>query len=253
MIYNSFVRLSNFTIGVQGLKASDVTLMKDTIMNVLRNIREQGVPKDRVEGLLHQFELSLKHRTGQFGLGLGQSVMGQWMHERDPIEALDIAHHLALLQHKIHEKGDAFFADLIDRYFLNNPQQCLFVMNPDDSYQVEWNKKEAKKLNEKLNSLTSQDKENIYNQNLELLKMQDQQEDLACLPTLKVKDISLIQRTYPLSYLDSQRGKIYCRETKTNQVAYFSIGHSIRGLPDNLVPYLPIFCNVMFVNFLIII
>jgi Zn-dependent M16 (insulinase) family peptidase len=50
-----------FSIGLQNVRVDDVTKVQDTIRTVLRDVRQQGFDQKKIEGSLHQLELSLKH------------------------------------------------------------------------------------------------------------------------------------------------------------------------------------------------
>jgi Zn-dependent M16 (insulinase) family peptidase len=91
--YDRTSRQTCYSIGLQGMKSSDVPKVQQLIEQVFVDIVKsgKGFEKERVESALHQLELGVRHRKADFGLGLSQSVMQHWMHGGDPIDALQVS------------------------------------------------------------------------------------------------------------------------------------------------------------------
>jgi Zn-dependent M16 (insulinase) family peptidase len=145
------------------------------------------------------------------------------------------------------------------------------VQEPSETYNAEIEKKEIQRLKSKVESLTDADKKKVYEDGLKLLELQDTVEgstssivgliqhqfakpfilsDLSCLPSLQVADVPLKAKTYHVSQkiLEPANVPIQIRETATNEVSYITLGKSIKNLGKDLVPYLPLYCNVSFWN-----
>lgn len=54
-------RTSCLSIGLQGVKDSDVEKVKSTITSVLEQVKQEGFDPKRIEAAIHQMELSQKH------------------------------------------------------------------------------------------------------------------------------------------------------------------------------------------------
>lgn len=52
---------SSLSIGLQGVKESDVEKVKSTIKSVLEQVKEEGFNPKRIEAAIHQMELGQKH------------------------------------------------------------------------------------------------------------------------------------------------------------------------------------------------
>jgi Zn-dependent M16 (insulinase) family peptidase len=52
---------SCLSIGLQGVKDSDVKTVQDTIKNVLQDAMKEGFDPKRIEAAIHQMELGQKH------------------------------------------------------------------------------------------------------------------------------------------------------------------------------------------------
>lgn len=49
------------SIGLQGVKDSDVDTVKSAIASVLEQVKQEGFDPKRIEAAIHQMELSQKH------------------------------------------------------------------------------------------------------------------------------------------------------------------------------------------------
>lgn len=49
------------SIGLQGVKDSDVDTVKSAITSVLEQVKQEGFDPKRIEAAIHQMELSQKH------------------------------------------------------------------------------------------------------------------------------------------------------------------------------------------------
>jgi Zn-dependent M16 (insulinase) family peptidase len=50
-----------FSVGLQNVRAEDLTTVHETIRSVLNNVYQKGFDDKKIEGILHQLELALKH------------------------------------------------------------------------------------------------------------------------------------------------------------------------------------------------
>lgn len=117
-------------------------------------------------------------------------------------------------------------------------------MTPSPDYGAEVAANETTRLMGKLSVLTDADKEAIYQQGQALLKNQEQVEDVSCLPTLKVDDISKKTKTVSLEHSAVSRVPVQWRPTSTNGITYFRGISIIPGLTPELKQYLPLFADV---------
>lgn len=60
------------------MRRGDEAKADEAVEAALVEAEEKGFDPQRVEGILHQLELSLKHRTADFGLAWCSAVTGAW-------------------------------------------------------------------------------------------------------------------------------------------------------------------------------
>ncbi|KAI9332297.1 Metalloenzyme, LuxS/M16 peptidase-like protein [Zopfochytrium polystomum] len=243
--YDNTVRQTSFSVGLQGIRSSQVEMVEQKINEVFAQVAKEGFPAHRIESAIHQMELGIRHRRADFGMGLSQSVIQQWIHGGDPINALEVTKYIAQLREEL--RNPDFFSSRINKYFLNNTHKILFIMEPSETYTAELDAREKERLQKMVSGLTEGDKTRIYEEGIELKSMQEEKPDLSCLPTLNLSDVPLKGKAYsvvdrPLQHLGVP---VQWRETATNGVSYVEIAKSIEGIPDDLVPFVPLYCSAL--------
>ncbi|ORZ11722.1 Metalloenzyme, LuxS/M16 peptidase-like protein [Lobosporangium transversale] len=208
--YDGSTMMSSLSFGVQGMKVENVPKVEQTIIAVLEKVREEGVDPKRVEAIVHQMELGQKHQ----GLSSG------WFNGCNPLDLLELNKNIDRLKSEFH------------LYLLNNPHKLVFTMVPSTDYGAEVAANEMTRLMGKTSVLTKADKEAIYEQGQALLKNQEKIEDVSCLPTLKVDDISKKTKIFSLEHSAVNSVPVQWRPTSTNGITYF------RGSK-----YLPLFAD----------
>ncbi|KAI9105447.1 peptidase M16C associated-domain-containing protein [Phlyctochytrium arcticum] len=241
--YNQDTKLTNVAFGLQGIHKDDVERVQSIIMDVLKSAAESGFDQARVDSLIHQTELAIKHRRANFGMSVGQQIIGHWLHGGDPLEFLEVAKQVE--HFRTAARAPDYFPSLIRKYFLQNEQRMLFVMSPDAEYNQKVEKEERQRLSAKTAGLSEDDKKRIFEEGLHLAKTQEEQEDLSCLPSLAVDDIAKHSKTFPVTQTVNHEIPLFWRSTATNGVSYSTIAKSLSELDPALIPYLPLFCSAL--------
>ncbi|KAI9491991.1 peptidase M16C associated-domain-containing protein [Zychaea mexicana] len=241
--YDSSTRTSCLSIGLQGVKDSDVGLVQERILAVLNDVKKEGFDNKRIEAAIHQMELGQKHKTADFGLTLMHGISSGWFNEVDPINLLEINKNIERLKQEL-ATGN-FFESRIDKYLLNNQHKLVFTMQPDGDYSAKLSKDEEQRLASKVSQLTDTDKAEIAEQGKQLSANQDKVEDLSCLPTLHLKDISPKMKRTVLDHTGLCNTPVQWRTTATNGITYFRAISSLPSIQDDLKLYLPLFCDAL--------
>ncbi|KIV94541.1 hypothetical protein PV10_02297 [Exophiala mesophila] len=244
--YDSSGRVGVFSIGLDGMKSEDVPALKETIQNILRHKAHEAFQQHKIEGYMHQLELTLKHKTPNFGMGLLEKTLSGWFNGVDPMQGL--AWNDTVDAFKARLKEPEYLQSLVNRYFLND-QTMQFVMSPSETYgaQLEAQEEERRqKILSEFKQTASSPEEAISKlgkQELDLLKEQEtaQYKNLDSLPTLKVGDISRTKERKPRHYDSIGDVKGIWRETSTNGITYFQAKHILKDLPSELRLLLPLF------------
>ncbi|XP_057400410.1 presequence protease, mitochondrial isoform X3 [Balaenoptera acutorostrata] len=243
--YNGCTREAYFSVGLQGIAEKDIQTVRDLVDRTLDDIIEKGFEDDRIEALLHKIEIQMKHQSVSFGLALTSYIASCWNHDGDPVELLKLGSQVARFR-KCLEENPKFLQEKVKQYFKNNQHKLTLSMKPDDKYSEKQMQLETEKLKQKVNSLSPEDKQQIYEKGLELQAQQSQPQDASCLPALKVSDI---EPRIPFTEVEvalaaGDTPVQYCTQP-TNGVIYFRAFSSLNTLPEELRPYVPLFCNVL--------
>ncbi|XP_042800678.1 presequence protease, mitochondrial isoform X3 [Panthera leo] len=243
--YNGSTREAYFSVGLQGVAEQDVQAVRDIIDGTIEEVLQKGFEDDQIEALLHKIEIQMKHQSVSFGLTLTSYIAPCWNHDGDPVDLLKLGSQVARFRQCLRE-NPGFLQEKVKQYFKNNPHKLTLSMKPDDKYFEKQTQKETEKLKQKIDSLSPKDKKQIYEKGLELQTQQSKAQDTSCLPALKVSDI---EPTIPLTHLEvalaaGETPVQYCAQP-TNGVVYFRAFCSLHTLPEELRPYVPLFCSVL--------
>lgn len=169
--YDSSTYRASFSVGLQGVAEKDVQKVEKIIRDTLDQVVDSGFDRKRIDAVIHQIELGIKHKTSNFGLGLAQNLMSGWMLGSDPIALLQINRKLDRLRTELEDPQ--CLQKRIEKYLVNNPHQLVFTMLPSDTYQSELNEKESKRLAKLTGKLTDNDKKRIWDDGKHLARLQD--------------------------------------------------------------------------------
>jgi Zn-dependent M16 (insulinase) family peptidase len=61
VVIDALYSTSSMSIGLQGVKDTDVDKVKSTIKSVLEQVKQEGFDPKRIEAAIHQMELGQKH------------------------------------------------------------------------------------------------------------------------------------------------------------------------------------------------
>ena len=246
--FDSAGKVGVFSVGLNGVRVEDVPKVKEAIQSKLREVHKNGFNESKVDGLLHQLELSLKHKTASFGMGLMQRVQPGWFNGVDPFDALAWNDIVTAFKQRFADKG--YLEGLLEQYLLND-RTLMFTMAPSETYGEELGNEEAMRLASKLSEMAeraggeAKAHEELASRELELLQAQEQasNQDLSCLPTVNVKDIP--RQIEKKTTRDSSVGavKVQWREASTNGLTYFRAINTLAGLPAELRMLIPLFTD----------
>lgn len=240
--YDSSFKTGIFSIGLQGVAENNVKKVESEIIKVLEEVAEKGFEKHKIDAILHQIELGLKHKSANFGLSLMQSIESEWFNGSDPFLMISINELISKFREQASD--GQYLKSLIHKYILNNKNSLLFIMSPSKTFMQNLSANEMNSLAAKLKSLTLEQKNEIQTQNIELLNSQETKEDISCLPTLTVDDIAKSIPKIELIHENIGKLNVQWRITPT-EITYFRAINSLNGLPEHLRPYLPLFAEAL--------
>ncbi|APA09407.1 hypothetical protein sscle_05g041770 [Sclerotinia sclerotiorum 1980 UF-70] len=246
--YDPSGKVGIFSAGLTGVKEADVPKVKEAIHKTFQEAHKNGFEKSKIDGYLHQLELSLKHKTAKFGMSLMHRIKPKWFDGVDPFEALAWNDTVAAFQ-KEFEKG-GYLEGLLEKYLLND-NTLTFTMTPSTTYGDELVTEEAARLAKKIAEVTekaggeAEARALLEKRELELLEEQGKSntQDLSCLPTVHVKDIPRQDEKIELRDSKVDNVNVQWREAPTNGLTYFRAINTFENLPEDLRAYIPLFTD----------
>ncbi|XP_033114780.1 presequence protease, mitochondrial-like [Anneissia japonica] len=242
--YDNSTKEASFSVGLQGIATEDVEKVKDIIQQTFQKVAVEGFDDKRIEAILHKIELSQKHQTTNFGLGLLMALLSCWNHEADPTDHLKINDMVTSFKHCL-ENNPKWLEEKVEEYFLKNQHRLTLVMKPKENFQQELDDQEAQKIVCLTENLSTNDRQTIFEDGLKLAEEQSKEDDPSCLPTLAISDIDrdIIRTVVDLQTLNNVSVQ-HCIQP-TNGVVYFRAVASLHTLPDELLTYVPLFSSVI--------
>ena len=240
-----------FCVGLNGVKAEDVPRVKDATQKALKYAHARGFDDRKVQGLLHQLELGLKHKTASFGLDLMHRIQPGWFNGVDPFDALAWNRIVSTFKGRYAKGG--YLENLLEKYLLND-RTLTFIMEPSQTYEADFATEEQDRLHAKVGQASdkpgsqSQTESQLAEQEKRLLEDQKaaRDQDLSCLPRVHVSDIPRQTERKPVRDLTVGSVQVQWRETSTNGLTYFRALNTLNGLPKELRQLVPLFCDSIF-------
>jgi Zn-dependent M16 (insulinase) family peptidase len=234
-----------FAAGVEGSNPEHAEAVEKLVLDVLREVADNGVEQSMVEAVLHQLELSQREISGDgfpFGLQLMVHALGPVLHGADAVAVLDIDPILEKLRAQI---KDPQFIKGLARELLENPHRVRLVMKPDTKLSEERAAAEAGRLAKMKAAMSESDKQRVIELAAKLLERQNQQDDPEQLPRVGLEDIPT-ELTIPEGSEHNVAGMPATWFARgTNGLVYQQLVVDVPQMEPELVGLLPIFCDIV--------
>ena len=244
------LRQGYFSTGLKGIQMENADRIEALIMETLTRLVREGISPLTKEAALNTIEFRLReNNTGHFpqGLVLMLRSLTTWIYDRDPLALLAFETPLEKIKSSI-KSNRAFFEDLINSLFLDNPHRTTLILNPDPGLQEREETAEKDRLTRARAAMNETDLGGIIQGTRELKRLQeapDPPEALATIPVLRLSDLNRKNRIIPLTCLDRRKTPILFHDLPTNGIVYLDIGFNLHTIPDRLLPYVSIFGRVL--------
>ncbi|GFN99728.1 presequence protease, mitochondrial [Plakobranchus ocellatus] len=242
--FHSDTKEAIFAVGLMNVCEGDVDKVLKIIEETVDKVIEEGFDKTRINALLHQIELSQRHQGGNFGFHLALTLASTWNHEGDPVQSMQVGSIVERFREDI-KQNPKLLQEKVKHYLKDNQHRLTLTMGPDSDFESKRTQEEESRLAKLVADLREKDKETIYQRGLDLQDQQNLKEDLSCLPSLKIDDLSKLIKPEPMEMNHAGWSFIQTCEQPTNGVTYLRQASSLEGLPEELMPYVPLFSEVI--------
>lgn len=233
-----------FMCGLEGSNPEQADAVENLILQVLKEVADNGVPLEQVESVLHQMELNQREITGEsfpYGLHLLINALSPMIHGGDPLAFLDIDPILITLRADC--QNPTFIPNLVRRLLLDNPHRVRMVMAPDANLATQEEAEEKAHLESLKAAMTVEEKAKIVEQTNALQARQQQEDDAELLPKVGLEDVAdelkIPEGTFqPVNGLPTT-----WFGSGTNGMVYQTIVIDLPYLEADLLDILPWFCD----------
>ncbi|MGB5454774.1 MAG: insulinase family protein [Gammaproteobacteria bacterium] len=179
-----------FMCGIEGSDPEHAQAFEELVIGVLEDVASNGVPREHVEAVLHQLELSQREIGGDgypYGLQLILSGLSAAIHRSDPVQLLNLDPVIESLRDKIHD--DNYIKNLVQELLLDNPHRVRLTMKPDMELSQRKETAERERLNSMKAAMTAEDKTRVIQRAAELAQRQLQVDNPEVLPKVGLEDV----------------------------------------------------------------
>jgi Zn-dependent M16 (insulinase) family peptidase len=235
-----------FSTGLKGINVQTVSQVETLILQTLTSLAEEGIDPLTIEAALNTIEFRLReNNSGAFprGLLLMLRSLTTWSYDGDPLALLAFEAPLTTIKARLAEDG-TYFQDMIRQRFLQNLHRTTLVLQADPDLQEREDTAEKKRLAEARAAMSKADLQAVIANTHELKKLQetpDPPEALATIPSLKLTDLDRQNKIIPLTQLERSGTRILYHDLFTNGITYLEVGFNLHTLPQENLPYVPLF------------
>jgi hypothetical protein len=246
------LRQAYFSTGLKGLAVkADHSLaegetVESLVLQTLESLAQDGIDPEMIAASMNTIEFRLReNNTGSFprGLLLMLRALNTWLYDQDPLAALAFEAPLGAIKARL-AAGEPYFERLIQTYFLNNPHRTTLVLQPQPGLNQIEEAAEKERLDLARQRMTVDDLQQIIDESRRLKQLQetpDTLEALATIPSLKLEDLERQNKHIPLAIAEHLGCPVLFHDLFTNGIAYLDLGLDLHTLPQDLLPYVPLF------------
>jgi Zn-dependent M16 (insulinase) family peptidase len=235
---------------VAGLGLECELRQEDLVLETLGGLAREGIEKEAVEAAINSIEFTLReNNTGSYprGLVLMLRSLSTWLYDGDPLSLLGFEEPLTSIKSRI-ESDENFFKEIIECSLLENPHRTRVSLKPDTALGIREKEDERKRLDGIKENMAPEELREVIENKETLKKIQetpDSREALASIPSLNLSDLEEKNKTIPLDLFDKRGAKVLYHDLVTNGIAYVDIGFNLRVLPQDYIPYIPLFSRAL--------
>ncbi len=243
---DSNIRQMAFSTGLKGIAPQDAEQVETLILNTLGTLADEGIESDMVEAAVNTIEFRLReNNTGSFprGLFLLLRALDTWLYDGDPVVPLAFEAPLSAIKDHL-QAGEDYFEDLIRRYLLDNPHRTTVLLEPDPIYRQRQEAAEKERLAQARAAMDEAQIQAVIEETRALKRIQetpDSPEALATIPTLTLDDLEKQNKRIPRAVSQIDGATTLYHDLFTNGIVYLDVGFNLHTLPQEYLPYVPLF------------
>ncbi|MCH9626961.1 MAG: hypothetical protein S4CHLAM2_05930 [Chlamydiales bacterium] len=237
-----------FALYCKGCESDSAESIEALIETTLKSLVANGLPKNLVDGAIHQLEISRTEITGNsspYGLHLFFRAGLLKQHGGNPEDGLQIHTLFAHLRKRVEDP--AYLTGLIEKHFLNNPHYVRIAMLPSKELAAQEVEEEQARLTQIGSTLKDPDVHALIEQGKALAALQEEseKEDLDVLPKVTLKDVAKKGKEFPLTYETFENLELIYHPCFTNDLLYADLVYDLPAIETDDLPYLRLFATLL--------
>ncbi len=238
-----------FSVIAKNANTSDKEAFLATIQETLEEIVKKGIDRKSLWAGINYFEF--KYREADFGsypkgLMYGLQAYDSWLYdEKQPFMHIEANDTFARIKEKV---DTGYFETLIEEYLMDNPHSLVVIVEPERGLNAKKEKELADRLAKYKASLTEKEIERLISDTKALKDYQEEpssQEDLLTIPLLQISDIGKKAETFHNEEKKIDDTLYLYHDYFTNGIGYLTLLFDLKGVPQELIPYLGILKAVL--------
>ncbi|MBN2188840.1 MAG: insulinase family protein [Chitinispirillaceae bacterium] len=241
---------SVFTAGLRKAKPDNAEKILETVLAALQQQVDKGMDRELLEGALRQAEFRLREVDGghfPYYLKLADRCFNSWLYGGDPLAHLAFEKPLSTLTARMNPDC-SFFRGIIRDRLLGNNHRLLAVISASSEKGRELERQTELQALRLTGFFSPADRERYLALTRELVSRQStptSAEALATLPRLSRTDLP--PKGFEVPCVTGSAGGVpcYCHRIFTSGIVYCDIGFDLRGVPPELIPFLPLYLELL--------
>lgn len=240
-----------FSAGLRGIDLSKREEFDEVVFGILRSLAAEGIGEEIQQAALARIDFRHREIRGgvPFGLRLMSRALRGWLHGENPEATLRYEDVIAALKERI-EGEENFFAELIERDLLANPNRVQVTVRPEETYYSRRDEDQRRWLDEKRRDLGEAGLTAVERDFEAMTAFQtapDAPEELAKIPCVTKSDLPTEIRRLTLAESKLEGLPFFHHAAFANGIAYLDLAIDINGLSEEeylLLPFFSkLFCN----------
>lgn len=236
-----------YSTGLKGVQPADVIKGEELILATLRDLAEKGIDRDAINAAINSVEFAYReNNSGRLPRGLSAMIfaLSTWLYGGDPFAPLAWEQPLEKIKKAV-SQNEKVFENAIRKYFLENNSRTRVTLLPDEKLGEVLATEETARL-AGIQEESSPARRQAYVE--ETSRLQEKQlapdlpEYLARIPSLKISDLPLKNRLIPCGIEKIPQIFLF-HDLPTSGIAYVSALLPVEAIPENLIPYIPLYAR----------
>jgi Zn-dependent M16 (insulinase) family peptidase len=240
------IRQMTFSTGLKGIAVESAPKVEALIEDTLAALVRERIENEMVEASMNTIEFQLReNNTGRYprGLALMFRALTTWLHGGDPLAPLAFEAPLQAIKDRL-AAGEPYFERLIEQYLIGNPHRATVLLEPDPSVRQLQEAEERARLDAAQAAMDEPELRGVIATAAELRRIQetpDTPEALATIPMLTKEDLDKENKEVPLREVVLEGSTTLYHDLFTNGILYLDLAFDLHHLPQDLLPYVPLF------------